>query len=388
MSHFADTLIDGFLHALNHRLRRAQVRMVGIQSESGEPLMAILKDDFVTHRGHFLDAKVEVVLHVELSDSTRFTFPIWTMRSVYPRDVRASIDHLKLLKSITSEHEVLPVAIADQFSSGAREMLRNEGIGYYDSDGNMYLEAGDFFVDIERPSSSKHRKPLSLFSGAREQVVHALLIRTLQECHSQGLTDHCYFSGQELAAIAETSPFTVSQTLRQLEMMELVASAGSGAHQRRRVRSPNRLLDHWAQAWATRNDPEYRYFRYAPPGRLVESVQSALHYSEGYAITGAAAANQSVSVLTGIERVDIIVPPGTAERFARTLDMERVDSGANIVLIERDGAAMLFTNRAEKGGTLEASPFVQYLDLLNGVGRNKELAAEFRKRALNMGDKP
>jgi hypothetical protein len=31
-----------------------------------------------------------------------------------------------------------------------------------------------------------------------------------------------------------------------------------------------------------------------------------------------------------------------------------------------------------------ASPFIQYLDLLNGAGRNKELAEAFRKNTLRM----
>ncbi len=35
-------------------------------------------------------------------------------------------------------------------------------------------------------------------------------------------------------------------------------------------------------------------------------------------------------------------------------------------------------------GARFASRFIQYLDLLDGYGRNKELAAEFRKVALGM----
>ena len=32
------------------------------------------------------------------------------------------------------------------------------------------------------------------------------------------------------------------------------------------------------------------------------------------------------------------------------------------------------------------SPFIQYLDLLDGVGRNKELAREYRERVLKLGE--
>jgi hypothetical protein len=56
-----------------------------------------------------------------------------------------------------------------------------------------------------------------------------------------------------------------------------------------------------------------------------------------------------------------------------------------VTFIERTGASLMFCDtHPERPGSHFASRFVMYLDLLDGVGRNKELAAEFRSRGLGL----
>jgi hypothetical protein len=55
-------------------------------------------------------------------------------------------------------------------------LLRQKNINYFDSTGSLYFKSYPWLIDIERqPKRSESSKPLALFAGAREQVVHALL---------------------------------------------------------------------------------------------------------------------------------------------------------------------------------------------------------------------
>jgi hypothetical protein len=90
--------------------------------------------------------------------------------------------------------------------------------------------------------------------------------------------------------------------------------------------------------------------------------------------------------LTSVDRVQVIVPPRQAEAWGQELKLKQVDKGANVVLIEREGASLMFLDEhPERPGSCVASRFIQYLDLLDNYGRNKELAGEFRRRALKIG---
>jgi hypothetical protein len=93
-----------------------------------------------------------------------------------------------------------------------------------------------------------------------------------------------------------------------------------------------------------------------------------------WAFTGTAAANVYAPLLTSVDTVEIIVRPGHAEQLAKSLRLKPADQGANITLVERDGASLLFRDSHPDYSSYFSSPFILYLDLLDGRGRNKELA--------------
>jgi hypothetical protein len=59
--------------------------------------------------------------------------------------------------------------------------------------------------------------------------------------------------------------------------------------------------------------------------------------------------------------------------------LKSAERGGNVILIEREGASLLFRNAVTEYPSHFVSPFIMYLDLLSGLGRNKELA----ERLLN-----
>ena len=79
----------------------------------------------------------------------------------------------------------------------------------------------------------------------------------------------------------------------------------------------------------------------------------------------------------------LIIPRGKVAEIVDALELKPVDKGGNVTLIERGPASLLF-RREWTPETWLASPFIMYLDLLNGLGRNKELAQNVRDK-LELG---
>ncbi|WP_454668153.1 type IV toxin-antitoxin system AbiEi family antitoxin [Achromobacter kerstersii] len=303
------------------------------------------------------------------------------MRAGYPRDIPSAVAHIQdFQRAQPNASSVAGVVVADSLSPGARSDLRQRGIGYFDHSGTLFFKHQPWLVDIERAAPSRPRRPAALFTGAREQVVLALLQHAARH-QSDG-----FISGAELASLAGTSPYTVSLTMQALQREEWVETMGNGPRLRRRLRDANALLDAWAQAWTLRRDTTSRYFLFSPPRTsLRDTLLHTLRQKEHWALTGAAAANAAFPHLTQVERVEVIVPPGQAQAWGREMGLEPAEKGANVLFIEREGASMMFLHdESGQTGANVANRFIQYLDLLNGYGRNKELAQEFRRHVLHL----
>lgn len=330
------------------------------------------------------DSKVrlDARLSMSLPSGDEVELAVEVIRAGYPRDVRMAAHRLHLYQAARPDSAVPAelCILADYLSPGSRKDLQQAGINYYDSTGSMHFRHRTYLVVIHRElRNHKPRRPAKLFSGAREQVVHALLEHWRQTDGDE------YIAGAELAERAQTSAYTVSLTMQELDREDLVETTGKGPAQRRRVSNAAGLLDAWAAEWTSRREPVTRWYTYTSRSSPTDMVLHELAGRQGWALTGAAAANAVVPHLTNVDRVQVIVPPGQAEAWARDLKLQQVDKGANIIFVEREGASLMFLDEhPERPGLRFASRFIQYLDLLDGYGRNKELAAEFRRSALKI----
>ncbi|XHS80107.1 type IV toxin-antitoxin system AbiEi family antitoxin [Burkholderiaceae bacterium UC74_6] len=307
------------------------------------------------------------------------------MDNVYPRDAQMLTVRFAARATYLVGIDEVPIVVATYLSDGAKKLLRDGDVNFYEvASGTLYFKHGLRHIDIQREGSGPaERKIRSVFNGAREQVVHALLEHWRRE------GGDAWVSGTDLAEMAETSPFTVSTTLQELERQAWVDVTGAGPTLRRRLSRPENLLDAWAQAWRQKlpSEKRTRWYAYAN-GRsgILDHMLSRLADFDGWALTGAGAANTVVPHLTAVDRVSIIVPPGLGKDWADDLKLEPAEKGANVTFIERTGASLMFgDSHPDRPGSRFASRFVMYLDLLDGVGRNKELATEFRSRALGLG---
>jgi hypothetical protein len=269
----------------------------------------------------------------------------------------------------------LPLLVAESISPGAKELLRSERVGYYDSGGSLYLPAPGAYLYIDKPPPKALAKSVrTLFTGRRAQVLHALLVR-----HQK------WFGVTELAQQATVSPATASQVLTELERFDWLVARGQGPGKERHLREPAALLDAWAKQLATiRPSPVRRYY---VPGTKADTLATRIGqvfdaHEVQYAISHEAAAQRYAPFISHVSQVRVRVLIGAnADAAIGDLDARVVNEGANLGVIEaKSSGELLF--REQIDGLWLASPIQIYLDLLRGEGRSKEMAEHFRKERI------
>ncbi|MCK9488499.1 MAG: hypothetical protein M0Q42_03695 [Xanthomonadales bacterium] len=321
-----------------------------------------------------LDAGIELVIA-----NKPVVLLIETRKAVFPRDVQQMLWRLRepAREGRTGQGEgtSLPLLIAGAISPGAKELLRNERIGYYDSGGSLYLPVPGAYIDIDKPAPKALAKSIpSLFTQRRAQVLHTLL------------TYHqTWFGVTKLAELAMVSPATTWQVLTGLERLDWLAVRGKGPGKQRRLREPTSLLDAWSRHLTAIGPPTLR--RYFVPGSKGAALATRIglgFHSHGvdYAISHEAAAQHYAPFLSSIAQVRVRVLIGTnADTAIGNLDARVVNEGANLVIIDTSSPGeLLFRERVD--GLWFASPIHVYLDLLAGEGRAKEMADHFRKQRV------
>lgn len=325
-----------------------------------------------SHRGY--DARVDIRVA-----GKPLTLLIEAKKSLYPRDVRQALWQLREFGRRWSESTMsagrVCLLIAESISPGAKELLQEERVGYYDSGGSLFLPAQGVYLYVDKPPPKPLSKALrSLFSGRRAQVLHALLNR-----------HDAWVGGKMLAEQAQVSPATASQVLTELERFDWLELRGQGPSKERHLREPAALLDAWAKQLTTMRPPELRRF-YIPAARtnaLVDRIAEVLGEHElEYAITHEAAAQRYAPFLSSVSQVRCRLMPGHAtEEALGTLDARVVSDGANLAIIEaKSSGELLF--REKVGGAWLASPVQVYLDLVRSEGRAKEMADHLRRERI------
>jgi len=319
------------------------------------------------------DAQVD--LHVA---GKPFVLLLEAKKVVFPRDVRQVIWQLRAAshgRPTGQRENPLPLLVAESISPGAKELLRSERVGYYDSGGSLYLPAPGAYLYIDKPPPKALAKSVrSLFTGRRAQVLHALLVR-----HQK------WFGVTELAQQATVSPATASQVLTELERFDWLVVRGQGPGKERHLREPAALLDAWAKQLATiRPSPVRRYY---VPGTKADTLATRIGqvfdaHEVQYAISHEAAAQRYAPFISHVSQVRVrVLIGGNADAAIGDLDARVVNEGANLGVIEaKSSGELLF--REQIDGLWLASPIQIYLDLLRGEGRSKEMAEHLRKERI------
>lgn len=354
-----ERLIDGFLEALQG-LPDAQVQSSGA-SRVGEP-----------PQGY--DTQVDLKLGQD-----KVTLLVEQKKALFPRDVKQLLWRIREIprdRSHTGEkRQAVSCLVAESISPGAKDLLREEGVGYYDSGGSLFLPAGKIYVYVEKPPPKSQLKSMrSLFSGRSAQVLHTVLNR-----HGDWL------GVSEVAEDAQVSPATTSSVLMELEKFDWMESRGRGPGKKRQLLHPGALLDAWEQQLAVMRPPAPR--RYFVPsvraGELLEQFAEACASNNAeYAITHETAGQLYAPFLTSVSQVHcLLLANPAAYAVLDSLEAHVVDQGANLTVSDvKSTGEMLF--REKVGDVWLASPVQVYLDLVRGEGRARDLAKHLRQERI------
>lgn len=299
-------------------------------------------------------------------------------REAFPRDVRQAIYQLRnhLAHQSDGNRDIVPLFVARAISPGAREILREEKIGFYDLGGTLYIPAPSTFVYIDRPIPPKDRKAFgAIFQGQRARVVQEIFDRRPS-----------WVSVKQIAEEAEVSPATASETLSEMERREWVDVEGSGPSKLRRLRAPGAVLDAWVDFLADQKAPKIvRYYvSSADSEDLARQLDRACADADAaYAVTAEAAAQAYAPYLSSVSQVRCRIVPGPQrDRALEMLQARPVTEGWNLGLIETRARGDVTVGERIDGIAL-ARPLQVYLDLLQGSGRSKEMAAHLRQERLD-----
>lgn len=324
------------------------------------------------------NSKLDAEIDLEVAGKGYILF-VEVKKSVYPRDVREILWQInKLIDAERSNYRgktIVPLLAAESISPGAKELLKSENVGYYDTGGSLFIPARGAYFYIEKPPPKTLAKSVrTLFKGKRSQVLHALLLGRDE-----------WFGVKELAELAKVSPATASETLTALERFDWLNSRGQGPSKERQLVEPGALLDEWSRQVLA--DRPLLYRRYYVPSIDPEALDDRIArvceaHDADYVITQEAAAQRYAPFLSTISQVKCRMVPGRAtEEAISELGARVVSEGANLMVIEtRSPGEFLFKERLEN--IWLASPVQVYLDLMRGKGRAKEMAEHLRRARI------
>lgn len=262
------------------------------------------------------------------------------------------------------------VIVARELSPRQREGIEARGWSWLESRGNAHIQGPGVLLHVDRraaASSSRRGDEISI-PPQGERVVRHLL-------------DH-YPSSYRFTEIARDTKLDRGYTSRILRRLH---DAGFVRYERNRpveVVSPSELFELWQTIPPRTLESPWFVSRAGPLARLASRV-AELAGPERYAMTGIFGANLLVPHLES-ERVDCYVSDlRSANRLGVDLGAERVERGANVLLlIHRDPGILTIGARDVRGLTV-VSPSQLYRDaFLRGRGREREAANELRRQVL------
>jgi Transcriptional regulator, AbiEi antitoxin, Type IV TA system len=319
--------------------------------------------DFIEHEVKMSQGQADTIVHTYVQDK-----PV-----IF--DVERAIAQLNRFRQESGTPSILPMMVAPAISEHSREKLRQQGIGYWDHSGSLYIKLPGILFYIDRPQPPATRRTItSPYKGANTQVLHALLMEPAR-----------MWQAHELATIAKTSTATVLRLFAYLEAQLLVEKGGSGPNTVRRLTNPGALLDAWAEAHTLAEYQIHRYYKWAQSSaKLQESTISVLDRLEvKYALTLASGANLVAPFVTRVDKLSILLEKADdIERIAGECKLELVESGDNVnLLIPRTQSPLMF--RQSINDVFVASNIQIYLDLSAWPMRGKEQARHLREERLS-----
>ncbi|MDP3723907.1 MAG: type IV toxin-antitoxin system AbiEi family antitoxin [Candidatus Omnitrophota bacterium] len=408
-------------------------------------LLPSLRVTALRTRGRAGARSPELILQVVTPSGRRRQLYVGLRSAAVPSRIREAARQLKAAGQLTSRPARrgrgsrtrplmgYPVLAATFLSPRAREICREENVGYLDLAGNCWLQFDDLYVEkvVEKNPFPHRGRPPSVFSPVSSRIVRAVLEEP-QRTWQVG----------ELARAARVSLGQTSNVTRRLIAEEYASRADRGAPRaepvaptitprvpaparagvgpggrhpahlpaavnptgppwfrsaspnetertgarwrgRLRLTQPARLLDAWRERYVPARTSMAYYSFARPPEQLIAQVaEAAARERLRYALTSFAASSLLAPFVRGIGTVQWYVHArDDVERWVKALDLRPVESGPNVILLIAEDPAIFYRTQVVQGATLVGT-IQLYLDLLQEPSRGVEQAQFLRRERI------
>jgi len=274
-----------------------------------------------------------------------------------PRLVRMAINQLK--DNLNNAKDTYGILAAPYLSDASRQICKEAGVGCIDLAGNAIIAVGNIYIDIggvPNPFPSS-RVSKSIFSPKSSRVLRVLLSAPAKRWHVEGLSREAGIS------IGLTS--RVKQSLLALEW---IREENKSFY----IVKPEEVLNQWVGNYSYQKNQAFSYYSMLSEEELEAAVKQECEekkYQYGLAMfSGARKVAPFVRFMRFFSYVD-----GSIEDIAAALQLKKVESGANVTLLQPYDNGV-FYDLQNVGGTNVVSDIQLYLDLKGYKGRGEEAA--------------
>ena len=300
-----------------------------------------------------------------LPDGSFRNLVVQVKTSGQPRSVREACFQLQIRRE--AQPDAYGVVLAPYITPVSAEICRHVGFGYVDLAGNCRLSVGAVYVERRGQPNPFIRKAqiYNLYKPVASRVLRVLLNHPPRPWMLKDLAKE--------ASVSLGHAHNVKQALLDREWIAAESKTIT-------LTRPQDVLAEWAGRYNFRNNEVLEYYC----SEEAPAIEKALAEIAGdpepqVAMTGFSAAARMAPVVKN-QRVTAYVS-GNWQEVARKLNLKKVTSGANVMLLKPydDG---VFYGLQRVAGLPIVSPVQAYLDLKGYRGRGEEAADELLEKVL------
>jgi len=302
------------------------------------------------------DVQLDALARLDAPDGTSATLVFEVKRLLTARDASGAVQLLREMIADADVPSPLPIMVARYLAPSTRERLEQEGVGYADATGNLYvaLDRPALFVRNAGADHDPWRGP-GRPRGTLKGAPAARVVRALVDFFPP-------YSVPELMERSQVSSGAAYRVMKFLEEEALVQRTPRGPITEVVWRP---LLERWSQDYGFQRSDVVQSFLFPRGVETLLSALSSLANNDDYVLTGSLAAqNYAPYAPPRLAMLYVSDMPSFCER----LGLRAVDKGANVMLAANSDDVS-FARSQQISGVRMAAPSQIAVDLLTGPGR-------------------
>jgi len=349
--------------------------MVKLERDAAAGLASLLNDVPFAHventqfEPNGSDSGADFVLNI-MAEGRPFSLVCEIKANGQPRQAREAIMQLRNYVA-HSAGDGAPVFIAPYVSEEVRRLCRENGVNYYDLQGNCQIILAGIYIErtVATKPVSERRELRSLFKPKSARVLRWLL-RNPDRAHR--LT--------EVAAAAQVSIGQVHNVKEALLAREWAASTSDGFMLIR----PGALLDAWRSAYESPPNERQTFYTTLHGKPLEDAVRETLREANAAGRAALASFSAADWIAPYVRSATLVLYADEAAQNAvrAGLRLTPQPQGANVLVLEPYDEGVFLDSIEPAPGVRTTSPVQTYLDLTTSGERGAEAADHLRRERL------